>query len=124
MVNGALMNVDVALKQALLMTCLHCDATGATVKCFKHRCSSVFHLGCAVKEGCVFYKNKTVFCAQHAPKAGGDKEDQLTTLAVFRRVYINRDENRQVRPLFPITVYSSSGFISIWDQYHSGRCVH
>lgn len=96
MVNGALMNVDVALKQSLTVECLHCQQSGASVKCFKHRCSAVFHLQCAIKEGCVFFKNKSVYCQQHAPK-GGDKEDQLTTLAVFRRVYINRDENRQVR---------------------------
>lgn len=99
MVNGALMNVDLALKQSLTVECLHCQLNGASVKCFKHRCSAVFHLQCAIKEGCVFFKNKSVFCQQHAPK-GGDKDDQLTTLAVFRRVYINRDENRQVIQLF------------------------
>ena len=97
MVNGALMNVDVALKQSAASVCLHCEASGASVKCFKHRCSALFHLGCAIKENCVFFKNKSVYCQQHAPK-GGDKDDQLTTLAVFRRVYVNRDENRQVIP--------------------------
>ncbi|XP_046637782.1 histone-lysine N-methyltransferase 2C-like isoform X5 [Daphnia pulicaria] len=104
MVNGALMNVDTALKQSLTQTCLHCGRNGASVKCFKLRCSSVFHLGCAVKEGCVFLKNKSVYCSQHLPKCSSTsstsvvdiKEEQLTTLSVFRRVYINRDENRQV----------------------------
>jgi histone-lysine N-methyltransferase MLL3 len=104
MVNGALMNVDMALKQSLTQTCLHCGRNGASVKCFKLRCSSVFHLGCAVKEGCVFLKNKSVYCSQHLPKCSSTsstsvvdiKEEQLTTLSVFRRVYINRDENRQV----------------------------
>ena len=104
MVNGALMNVDTALKQSLTQTCIHCGRNGASVKCFKLRCSSVFHLGCAVKEGCVFLKNKSVYCSQHLPKCSSTsstsvvdiKEEQLTTLSVFRRVYINRDENRQV----------------------------
>ena len=44
MVNGALMNVDVALKQSLLQTCLHCQQTGATVKCFKVFISFLFFL--------------------------------------------------------------------------------
>ncbi|CAG7629500.1 unnamed protein product [Allacma fusca] len=92
--NGALMNVELALKQSLVLTCIACKQKGATVKCFKTRCSSVYHLGCAVKEGCVFYKNKTVFCSVHVPK--GEKDNELTTLSVFRRVYIQRDENRQV----------------------------
>ena len=104
MVNGALMNVDTALKQSLAQTCVHCERNGASVKCFKLRCSSVFHLGCAVKEGCVFLKNKSVYCSQHLPKCSSTsstsvvdiKEEQLTTLAVYRRVYVNRDENRQV----------------------------
>lgn len=105
MVNGALMNVDAALKQSLTVTCLHCERPGASVKCFKVRCSSVYHLGCAIKEDCVFLKNKSVYCSQHATKT--DKEDQLTTLAVFRRVYINRDENRQVAAVMHHAVESN-----------------
>lgn len=37
---------------------------------------------------------QTVYCSNHIPK--GEKENEVTTLAVFRRVYIQRDENRQV----------------------------
>ena len=37
---------------------------------------------------------QTVFCSAHVPK--GEKENELTTLSVFRRVYVHRDENRQV----------------------------
>ncbi len=123
--NGALVNGEAALKQSMTLTCIACKQKGATVKCFKVRCSSIYHLGCAVKEGCVFYKNKvsqgltmslfllilecldaefraliligsfqTVFCSAHVQK--GEKDNELTTLSVFRRVYIQRDENRQV----------------------------
>ena len=42
----------------------------------------------------MFYKNKSMFCKDHIPK--GEKENELGTLAVYRRVYIERDENRQV----------------------------
>lgn len=34
------------------------------------------------------------FCNIHVPK--GDEDSQLTTLAVYRRVYVDRDENRQI----------------------------
>lgn len=67
-VSGALMNVETALANGSNATCAVCRRLGATVKCFKVRCGSVYHLGCAVKENCVFYKNKTAFCASHAPK--------------------------------------------------------
>ncbi|ODN00513.1 Histone-lysine N-methyltransferase trr [Orchesella cincta] len=101
--NGALVNVEVALKQSLTLACVVCKLKGATVKCFKTRCSQVYHLGCATKEGCIFYKNKvtihhsyiqTIYCPAHIPK--GEKENELTTLSVYRRVYIQRDENKQV----------------------------
>lgn len=93
-VNGALMNIPTALKHSLNGVCAHCERTGATVRCFKTRCGSVYHLGCAVKDGCTFYKNKSVYCSVHVPK--GEKENELTTLSVSRRVYVDRDENSQV----------------------------
>lgn len=93
-VSGALMNVETALAAGSNATCAVCRRLGATVRCFKVRCGSVYHLGCAVKDSCVFYKNKTAFCASHAPK--NEKDNELTTLSVQRRVYISRDEQRQV----------------------------
>lgn len=93
-VNGALMKVDIALRQSLSVECIVCQRPGATLKCYKLRCSTNYHLPCAVKDDAVFYKNKTLYCNIHAPKS--DKENELTTLSVHRRVYINRDENRQV----------------------------
>ncbi|XP_047528678.1 histone-lysine N-methyltransferase 2C-like [Vanessa atalanta] len=93
-VSGALMNVDTALVAGSNATCAVCRRLGATVRCFKVRCGSVYHLGCAVKDNCVFYKNKTAFCASHAPK--NEKDNELTTLSVGRRVFVCRDEQRQV----------------------------
>ncbi|XP_068631112.1 histone-lysine N-methyltransferase 2C-like isoform X2 [Battus philenor] len=93
-VSGALMNVDSALAAGMSATCAVCRRLGATVRCFKVRCGSVYHLGCAVKDNCVFYKNKSAFCASHAPK--NEKDNELTTLSVQRRVFVSRDEQRQV----------------------------
>ncbi|XP_054279340.1 histone-lysine N-methyltransferase 2D-like isoform X3 [Macrosteles quadrilineatus] len=93
-VNGALMNVETVLQQSLTATCALCGRTGATLKCYKLRCSVMYHLPCAIKDQCVFYKNKTIYCNLHVSKT--EKNNELTTLAVMRRVYVNRDENRQV----------------------------
>lgn len=93
-VNGALMNLENALQQSLTQMCVHCNKLGATIRCFKTRCTNVYHLSCAVKDSCVFYKNKTTYCTGHIPK--NEKDNELTTLSVSRRVYVNRDENRQV----------------------------
>lgn len=93
-VNGALMHLENALQQSLVSTCVHCNNIGATIRCFKTRCSNIYHLPCAIKDRCVFYKNKTTYCMLHIPK--NEKDNELTTLSVSRRVYVNRDENRQV----------------------------
>ncbi len=93
-VSGALVNVETALKNGSKLYCKICEKNGATVKCWKVRCTNYYHVGCATKDRAMFYKNKSVYCNQHVPK--GEKDQELTTLAVYRRVYIDRDENRQV----------------------------
>jgi len=93
-VSGALVNCETALKNGSNSYCMACEKNFATIKCFKTRCTNIYHLGCAVKEKAYFYKNKTVYCKDHQLK--GEKDNELTTLAVYRRVYIERDENRQV----------------------------
>ncbi|KAF6206910.1 hypothetical protein GE061_018146 [Apolygus lucorum] len=92
--SGGLVNVEQALQNGSSASCAYCNTTGATLKCYKNRCSVVYHLPCAVKDACVFYKNKTLYCASHVPK--NEKENELTTLSVMRRVYIQRDEPRQI----------------------------
>lgn len=93
-VNGALINLENALQQSFVQPCTLCNQFGATIKCFKNRCANIYHLSCAIKDKCVFYKSKTTHCAAHAPKA--EKDNELTTLSVQRRVYVERDEARQV----------------------------
>ena len=93
--SGALVNVDLALKKSLNSACTLCKETGASVKCFKVRCDKAYHLACSVKDKCTFYKTKAVYCREHTLK--GEKDNELTTLSVYRRVYIEREEDKQVR---------------------------
>ena len=93
-VSGALVNVETALKNGQNSCCKMCEKNGATLKCWKVRCTNSYHVACAVQDKAMFYKNKSVYCNQHIPK--GEKDQELTTLAVFRRVFIDRDESRQV----------------------------
>ncbi|VDI50669.1 histone-lysine N-methyltransferase MLL2 [Mytilus galloprovincialis] len=92
--NGDLMNVDVAFKRAQALECQSCKKSGATLGCFKVNCSKVFHIGCAQKAGCMFFQDKTILCPTHAPKIFPD--NVLTNLSVYRKVYVNRDEDKQV----------------------------
>lgn len=93
-ISGGLMNFQMALQMGLNQTCITCQQLGATVKCYKTRCGAVFHLPCAIRDQCVFYQNKTIHCHAHASR--NDKDKELLTLSVPRRVYVERDENRQV----------------------------
>ncbi|XP_013784687.2 histone-lysine N-methyltransferase 2C-like isoform X2 [Limulus polyphemus] len=94
-VNGALINVDTAFKRALVSACVRCQKVGASLRCFRPRCTNVYHFPCAVEEKCIFYKDKTMLCPQHVPKVP-TLDSELESVAVFRRVYINREEHKQI----------------------------
>lgn len=91
---GALINVEVALHRGLLTKCSLCQKTGATNSCNRIRCPSVYHFACAIRAKCMFFKDKTMLCPLH--KLKGPCEQELSTFTVFRRVYIERDEVKQI----------------------------
>uniref|UniRef100_K7GI94 [histone H3]-lysine(4) N-methyltransferase n=4 Tax=Pelodiscus sinensis TaxID=13735 RepID=K7GI94_PELSI len=91
---GALINVELALRRGLQMKCMFCHKMGATSSCHRLRCTNIYHFTCAIKAQCMFFKDKTMLCPMHKPK--GAHEQELSYFAVFRRVYIQRDEVRQI----------------------------
>ncbi|XP_016052433.1 PREDICTED: histone-lysine N-methyltransferase 2C isoform X1 [Miniopterus natalensis] len=91
---GALINVELALRRGLHMKCVFCHKMGATSGCHRLRCTNVYHFTCAMKAQCMFFKDKTMLCPMHKPK--GIHEQELSYFAVFRRVYVQRDEVRQI----------------------------
>lgn len=91
---GALINVEVALRRGLRTLCACCQKTGATNSCNRLRCPNVYHFACAIRARCMFFKDKTMLCTQH--KLKGPSEDEMITFAVLRRVYIERDEVKQI----------------------------
>ncbi|XP_019751164.1 histone-lysine N-methyltransferase 2D isoform X5 [Hippocampus comes] len=91
---GALINVEVALRRGLRTLCACCQKTGATNSCNRLRCPNVYHFACAIRARCMFFKDKTMLCTQH--KLKGPSEDELLSFAVLRRVYIERDEVKQI----------------------------
>ncbi|XP_058579704.1 histone-lysine N-methyltransferase 2C isoform X6 [Neofelis nebulosa] len=91
---GALINVELALRRGLQMKCVFCHKMGATSGCHRFRCANIYHFTCAIKAQCMFFKDKTMLCPVHKPK--GIHEQELSYFAVFRRVYVQRDEVRQI----------------------------
>ncbi|XP_075406308.1 histone-lysine N-methyltransferase 2C isoform X2 [Tenrec ecaudatus] len=91
---GALINVELALRRGLQMKCVFCHKMGATSGCHRFRCTNIYHFTCAIKAQCMFFKDKTMLCPVHKPK--GIHEQELSYFAVFRRVYVQRDEVRQI----------------------------
>ncbi|XP_016897904.1 histone-lysine N-methyltransferase 2C isoform X2 [Cynoglossus semilaevis] len=95
---GALINVELALRRGQTVRCAFCQQTGATSGCHRLRCTNVYHFTCALQAQCTFFKDKTMLCHAHRPRgtAGQALEHELRCFAVFRRVYIQRDEVRQI----------------------------
>ena len=77
---GFLSNVDTALKNSLNTICTVCQQGGGVVKCHKVRCTNVYHIGCAVKEKAIFYKNKLVYCNEHASKGKPSRSLRLNNI--------------------------------------------
>ncbi|CAL1287615.1 unnamed protein product [Larinioides sclopetarius] len=132
-VNGALMNVETAIKRSKHLNCCLCHKQGASVRCFKTRCPSVYHFPCARKDQCSFFKDKTVLCPQHAHR--GNMENKLDSVAVFRRVYINREEHKQVASMIQDEKYvlriGSLIFLNIGQllpsqmaAFHNANCIY
>ncbi|XP_060950226.1 histone-lysine N-methyltransferase 2C-like [Limanda limanda] len=119
---GALINVELALRRGLALRCAHCQQTGATSGCNRLRCTNTYHFTCALQAHCTFFKDKTMLCHLHKPRTlSGDRsssgspsstpgltpdpaatvvsdpyDSELRCFAVFRRVYVQRDEARQI----------------------------
>ncbi|KAL4624619.1 histone-lysine N-methyltransferase 2C-like [Arapaima gigas] len=96
---GALINVELALRRGLSVRCAYCQRTGATSGCHRFRCANVYHFTCALKAQCMFFKDKTMLCHTHRPRGSSAHEHELRYFAVFRRVYVQRDEVQQLASL-------------------------
>ncbi|XP_014874682.1 histone-lysine N-methyltransferase 2C isoform X3 [Poecilia latipinna] len=119
---GALINVELALRRGLALRCAHCSRSGATTGCNRLRCTNTYHFTCALQAHCTFFKDKTMLCYLHKPRTlpvSGDRssssspfstpgptsdptpgsdpyDSELRCFAVFRRVFVQRDEARQI----------------------------
>ncbi|XP_033960540.1 histone-lysine N-methyltransferase 2C isoform X2 [Pseudochaenichthys georgianus] len=95
---GALINVELAMRRGQTVRCAYCQQIGATSGCNRLRCTNVYHFTCALQAHCTFFKDKTMLCHAHRPRgtAGQALDHELRCFAVFRRVYVQRDEVRQI----------------------------
>ncbi|XP_028290011.1 histone-lysine N-methyltransferase 2C-like isoform X2 [Gouania willdenowi] len=108
---GALINVELALRRGLSLRCLHCNTSGATSGCNRLRCTNTYHFTCALRAHCTFYKDKTMLCPLHKPRSvifpdgpspaviSDPYDSELRCFSVFRRVFVQRDEARQMAAL-------------------------
>ncbi|XP_051555188.1 histone-lysine N-methyltransferase 2C-like isoform X3 [Myxocyprinus asiaticus] len=99
--SGALINVELARQRGQTVVCAFCHHLGATCGCHRLRCLNIYHFTCALQAGCTFFKDKTMLCHQHRPRGAGAAiglhlEQQLRCFSVFRRVFVQRDELRQL----------------------------
>ncbi|XP_065124300.1 histone-lysine N-methyltransferase 2C isoform X10 [Paramisgurnus dabryanus] len=98
---GALINVELARQRGQTVICAFCQRLGATSGCHRLRCLNIYHFTCALQAGCTFFKDKTMLCHQHRPRgaiaaACLHLDQQLRCFSVFRRVFVQRDELRQL----------------------------
>ncbi|KAI1731709.1 PHD-finger domain-containing protein [Ditylenchus destructor] len=96
---GALVNVDAAIKRAKAVKCVFCGNTGATLKCYKLDCpnnGANFHLSCAKRTQGNFVRDKTFYCSMHDVR----QDIQIYQLDALRRIYVQREENQLLAKIF------------------------
>ncbi|KAM7538069.1 hypothetical protein Aperf_G00000076495 [Anoplocephala perfoliata] len=92
--SGSLHNVDESIQHALKTVCSHCGKVGAGLPCYNPRCSLVYHVPCAINDGCMFFNDRGMYCSSHLPR--DHHSMRLPSLTVNRKVYATRDESAQV----------------------------
>ncbi|XP_078465306.1 histone-lysine N-methyltransferase 2C-like isoform X6 [Lampetra planeri] len=95
---GALINVESAARRGNATRCVMCQRSGATTGCHRIRCANVYHFACALRARCTFFRDKTVLCPAHRLR-GAAADVELACFAVFRRVFVQRDEVAQLAGL-------------------------
>uniref|UniRef100_A0A915CUC2 Histone-lysine N-methyltransferase n=1 Tax=Ditylenchus dipsaci TaxID=166011 RepID=A0A915CUC2_9BILA len=97
--DGALLNVEAAIRRAKSVACQLCGNPGATLKCYKLDCRNnevSFHLSCAKRTRGYFVRDKTFYCSLHEVR----QEAQITRLDALRRIYVQREENQLLAKIF------------------------
>uniref|UniRef100_A0A915NUX8 Histone-lysine N-methyltransferase n=2 Tax=Meloidogyne TaxID=189290 RepID=A0A915NUX8_9BILA len=96
---GALINVDVALRKAQKVDCKICNKKGASIRCYKLDCINkdfAFHLRCAKKCNGHFLKDKTFFCPNHEIR----QDFLIAHFDALKRIFIQREENSLLSKIF------------------------
>lgn len=52
------MNLEISVKRSLQIQCVSCGLKGATMGCFKPRCTNVYHVTCAYEQSAMFFNDK------------------------------------------------------------------
>ncbi|XP_071439573.1 histone-lysine N-methyltransferase trithorax isoform X2 [Hetaerina americana] len=88
---GLLMKVREAVNRGRRVRCALCQNSGATLGCCLRGCPDSYHLGCALRSGCLLQEDKSVYCRNHIPI---DQKDPSVELPLKRPVHIDT-EGRQ-----------------------------
>uniref|UniRef100_A0A1I8ARR7 Histone-lysine N-methyltransferase n=1 Tax=Steinernema glaseri TaxID=37863 RepID=A0A1I8ARR7_9BILA len=106
-VNGALRNVEDAVRRGQTVACRLCGRLGATLMCAKQDCHLLrggFHLKCAKQARGCFVRDKTFQCDLHVVR----EDQQVFQLRALRRIYVDKDENQLISKLFHSNAASNS----------------
>lgn len=58
--DGTLMNVVAGYNRGQTLDCVGCAQKGATITCYRNRCTNSYHLECARNDGVTFLENKVL----------------------------------------------------------------
>lgn len=95
-IDGSLQNVQSAISRSRHIRCSHCDKKGASVGCCNRSCPESYHFSCARASNCIFFEDKSLFCANHKKDVEASKPvAKDVDFLVSRPVYVELEQKKK-----------------------------
>lgn len=119
-IDGSLQNVQSAISRSRHIRCSHCDKKGASVGCCNRSCPESYHFSCARASNCIFFEDKSLFCANHKKDVEALKPiAKDIDFLVSRPVYVELEQKKK-KYISKNSVQIMIGSLTITDL---GDCI-
>lgn len=95
-IDGSLQNVQSAISRSRHIRCSKCSKKGASIGCCNRSCPEAYHFNCAKSSHCIFFEDKSLFCANHRNDSKASRVLlAVTDFIVSRPIYVELDPKRK-----------------------------
>ena len=108
--NNILMNIESSISKNMHNKCLLCKKGEASIYCQGTKCGKTFHFICAIIKGCIFTKDRTIYC-QKCQNSFKDESEDIINNINHKMIKVDNSHERVIynvgsyQKLGPTTIY-------------------